>query len=71
MCLESNLFIVVLFVESFVGVRYCLILVNMFGDEWFVKLLYGFVGADVFEFLGIINREVWGGGEEVMWKVYI
>lgn len=33
LCLESNLLIVALFVESFVGARHCLTLANMPGDE--------------------------------------
>ena len=63
-CLQSNLLTltcrlgVAMFVEGFVGAGHCLTIANRLRDEWFVKLLQGLVGKDVFEFLGFANQGV-------------
>lgn len=63
-CLQSNLLTltcrlgVAMFVEGFVGAGRCLTIANRLRDEWFVKLLQGLVGKDVFEFLGFANQKV-------------
>lgn len=62
--LQSNLLTltcrlgVAMFVEGFVGAGHYLTIANRLRDEWFVKLLQGLVGKDVFEFLGFANQEV-------------